>query len=266
MSDLASTGPDAPAVASEATPPVAAPDTNAAAPEANTDAPKDGEESQAPAKTFTQEELNEIVEKRLAKAEAKAERRVLRALERIAPPVQQPVQQPVDDKPKRDQFASEDEFVDKLTDWKLDQRDKSANQQRQQAQATATNTKTENLYKEAEKIPGFDRDAFEELPLTPVIAQALIESDAPAKLMAFMASNPEEVDRISTLSPARQAAEIGKLEAKLATAPPVKTTKTPAPINPVGGGTGATGTTVQNAKTMEDFMAVLKKNGSRWVR
>jgi hypothetical protein len=268
MSDLASTGQDAPAVTSEATPPATAPAAQAGTAETPAEGTAPAAEEQEPVapKTYSEEEVQERIERATAKAAAKAERRAFREASQIMQRQQQPVQQPVDDKPRRDQFASEDEFVDKLTDWKLDQRDKSANQQRQQAQATATNAKTENLYKEAEKIPGFDRDAFEELPLTPVIAQALIESDAPAKLMAFMASNPEEVDRISTLSPARQAAEIGKLEAKLATAPPVKTTKTPAPINPVGGGTGATGTTVHNAKTMEDFMAIMKKNGSRWVR
>lgn len=269
MSDLESTGQVAPAVASEAQTPAPAP-----APQGTTaETPVDGtapttteDETPVAPKTYSEEEVQERIERATAKAAAKAERRAFREASQIMQRQQQPVQQPVDDKPKRDQFASEDEFVDKLTDWKLDQRDKSANQQRQEVQATARNAKTDNLYREAEKLPGFDRDAFDELPLTPVIAQALIDSDVPAKLMAYMTSNPEEVERIVALSPARQAAEIGKLEAKIASAPPVRTTKTPAPINPVGGGNGATGTTVQNAKTMDEFMAVMRKNGSRWVR
>ena len=268
MSDPASTGQAAPAVASETANPAAATDpqgNTAVTPPDGTAPPEESKEPVAP-KTYSEEEVQERIERATAKAAAKAERRAFREASQIMQRQQQPVQQQVDDKPRRDQFATEEAYIDSLTDWKLDQRDKSANQQRQAAQATATNTKTENLYREAEKIPGFDRDVFEELPLTPAIAHALIESDAPAKLMAYMTSNPEEVDRISALSPARQAAEIGKLEAKIASSPSVKPSKTPAPINPVGGGNGATGTTVQNAKSMDEFMAVLKKNGSRWVR
>lgn len=269
MSDLESTGQVAPAVTSEAQTPASAP-----APQGNTaETPAEGtapaaQEDETPVapKTYSEEEVQERIERATAKAAAKAERRAFREASQIMQRQQQPVQQPVDDKPKREQFTSEDEYFDKLTDWKLDQRDKSANQQRQQAQATATLTKTENLYKEAEKLPGFDRDAFEELPLTPAIAEALIDSEAPAKLMEYMTLNPGEVERISALKPARQAAEIGKWEAKIASAPPVRTSKTPAPINPVGGGTGATGTTLQNARSMEEHMAIMRKNGSRWVR
>lgn len=263
MSEVVMTGQDAPAVDGKATPP--APATAPAETPAEGTAPPAEEKEPVAPKTYSEEEVQERIERATAKAAAKAERRAFREASQMMQR-QAPVQQQVDDKPRRDQFASDEDYVDRLTDWKLDQRDKSANQQRQAAQATATNTKTENLYKEAEKLPGFDRDVFEELPLTPAIAQALIESDAPAKLMEYMTANPQDVDRIAALSPARQAAEIGKLEAKLASTPSVKTTKTPAPINPVGGGTGASGATIQNAKTMDEFMAAMKKNGSRWVR
>lgn len=267
MSDPVSTGQDAPVVDNAATPPASAPAPQggtAEAPADGTAPPADDKEPVAP-KTYSEEEVRERIERATAKAAAKAERRAFREASQIIQR-QQPVYQQVDDKPKREQFATEDEFFDKLTDWKLDKRDRASVQERQTAQATATNAKTENLYREAEKLPGFDRDAFEELPLTPAIAEALIDSDAPAKLMEYMTLNPGEVERIAALKPARQAAEIGKWEAKIASAPSVKPSKTPAPINPVGGGNGATGTTIQNAKTMDEFMAVMRKNGSRWVR
>lgn len=264
MSDPASTGQDAPAVASTATDPATTTDQAVVTPPDGTAPPEEGKEPVAP-KTYSEEEVQERIERATAKAAAKAERRAFREASQIMQRQQQPVQQQVDDKPRRDQFASEDEFVDKLTDWKLDQRDRSANQQQRAAQETATNTKTETLYKEAAKLPGFDREAFEDLPLTATMAHALVESDSSAKLMAYLTSNPEEVDRINALSPVKQAAEMGKLETKVASAPAVKAPKAPAPISTIGNGNA---NTVKNLNTsnMDDFKKQFKAAGSRWIR
>jgi hypothetical protein len=264
MSDLESTGQEAPAVASEAAPPATTTEQTVVTPPDGTAPPEEDKEPVAP-KTYSEEEVQERIERATAKAAAKAERRAFREASQIMQRQQQPVQQPVDDKPRRDQFASEDDFVDRLTDWKLDQRDKSANQQRQAAQETATNTKTESLYKEAAKLPGFDREAFEELPLTATMAHALVESDTSAKLMAYLTSNPDEVDRINVLSPVKQAAEMGKLETKLASAPTVKAPKAPAPISTVGNGNTKTVTNL-NTSNMDDFKKQFKAAGSRWIR
>ncbi len=264
MSGEQPTGQDTPG-ASEVTTPEAA-QVQAAPTDATTQG-AEGEKEPAAAKSFTQEELNEIVRKEKAKAEAKAERRVLRTLEKVIPqPVQQPVQRQEDDRPRRDQFASEDEFVDRLTDWKLDQRDRGQRQAAQQQQNVSLAQKTEKLYAEAEKLPGFDREAFDDLPLTPAMAQALADAgDVAPKLMAHLTANPADVDRIAALSPARQAAEIGKLETRLASTPAVKAPRAPAPIEPVGGN-GSPIRTLASATNMDDFKALMKKQGSRWVR
>lgn len=234
-----------------------------AQPEVDTQATS--EESTAEAKTFTQEELNDIVKKEKARAESRAERRVLKALERIAPQQapQQQFQAPQDTKPARREGESDDAYLDRLTDWKLDQRERATHQQRVQEQQMTLSKKTEGLYAEAAKQPGFDREEFDALPLTPVIAEALVESDQGAKLMAYMSAHPEEVARIASLSPARQAAEIGKLETKVSASP--KTSKAPPPINPVGsrgGGSASDPASMSVAQWAEH----MKKQGSRWVR
>ena len=72
----------APAGTSEPGNPAAA-QTNAATTAPATGAGEGGEEGQAAPKTFTQQELDEIVKKRVAKAEDRAERRVLRTLEKL---------------------------------------------------------------------------------------------------------------------------------------------------------------------------------------
>lgn len=263
MSGEQLTGQDTPAVTGEVTPPEVA-QVQATSPEIATQG-DEGEQPPAAAKSFTQEELNEIVRKEKAKAEAKAERRVMRTLEKVIPQQVQQVQQPIDDRPHRSQYANDESFVDALTDWKLDQREMGQRQQQQRQQSETLNQKTEKIYAEAEKVPGFDREAFDELPLTPVIAHALTDSDVAAKLMVFMAANPAEVERITALSPARQAAEIGKLESKLASAPTVKAPRTPAPIEPVG---SSNGSSIKNLASMsaDEYYATRMKQKPVWAR
>jgi hypothetical protein len=230
-----------------------------------TAAPAD-EPTQAELRTFTQEQLNEIIQKEKAKAEAKAERRALKAyretLERFAP--QAPIQQQSDGKPQRAAFNGDDEaYIEAVADWKIDQRDQQTRQQREAERHQSTVTKTEKLYTEASKLPGFDRDTFEELPLTPSIAQALIDSDAAPQLMAYMASNPDDIERISKLSPARQAAELGKLEARLSTVKQHK--EPPAPIRTVTGG-GTVNHGDPSKMPMDQYIEWRKKNGAKWAR
>ena len=183
-------------------------------------------------------------------------------MERFAPP-QQPQAAPTSDRPTQAHFENVDDYVEAMADWKLGQHVQKANQHRQEQQEQAMSTKTENYYAEAQKIPGFDRDVFDELPLTRHIAEALIDSDAPAKLMAHMAAHPDEVERIAGLSPARQAAEIGKLETKLASVP--KVSNAPAPIKPIGN-RGSASTADPSRMSMEEYAAKRKAEGARWAR
>lgn len=258
-----------PALASETATPAAA-QPNAATTDALTGGAEGGEQSQVAApKTFTQEELDEIVKRRVSKAEDRAERRVLKTLEKLHPqqpaPQQQASQPANDGKPTRAQYATEDAFTDALTDWKLDQRDRKATQTHQQEQQRTLAEKTDRIYADAQKLPGFDRDAFDDLPLTKPIVEALVESDVSARLMHFMAANPDQVERIAKLSPARQAAEMGKLEAALPAAP--KTSKTPAPIgDPTARANTTTVPTDLSKLPMDQYIAQRKKQGARWAR
>jgi len=247
--------------------PAATPEPVAPAP-ADTQAPE-GEKTEADAKSFTQAELDAIVQKEKAKAEAKAERRSLRAyketLERLIPQQREQIQQQQPDagRPTQAQFANVDDYVEAMAEWKLGQRDQATHQQRQQEQQRALTTRTEKLYAQAASEPGFDRQAFDELPLTQAIAAAVTDSDVAPKLMAFMAANPDEVERIARLSPARQAAEIGKLETRVSSAP--KVSNAPAPIKPIGArGSGSTGDLSKSS--MDDYIAERKKQGATWAR
>jgi hypothetical protein len=225
----------------------------------------ESEDKQAPVeKTFTQKELDEILQKRLAKAESKAERRATAAYREALEAVtrQQPTQQKAPAEPTRDQFASDADWIDAKVDYKLQQRDSATRAEATQRTQAQINTKTENLYSLAEKVAGFDRDSFDELPLTKSMAATLIESEVGHQLMAYMASNPEEVERIAKLSETRQVVELGKLEMKLQQSP--KTTKTVAPINPVGA--KGSNTTDLASADFASYKAMRAKQGARWAR
>jgi hypothetical protein len=257
----------APALTSEPANPAAA-QPNAATTDAATGTAEGGERSQVTPKTYTEEEHREAIERATAKAAAKAERRAFRearAMLSQGQPQSQQASQPADDgKPARAQFASDEAYVDALTDWKLEQRDNRAKAERQQEQHRTMAEKTERIYAEAEKLPGFDRDTFDELPLTRPIVEALIDSDAPAKLMHYMAANPAEVERIAKLSPARQAAELGRLEASLPKTP--RASKAPDPIgDPSARASTTTVPTDPSKMTHAQYREWRQKQGARWA-
>lgn len=194
-------------------------------------------------KRLTQTEVDAIVQREKAKAEAKADRRAQKAyretLERLIPQIKSDAKPADSDRPKQEQFASVDDYVEAVAEWKISQRDKATREQQEQEHQRTVSIKTESLYTKAAEISGFDREAFDALPLTAAIAAAVTESDIAPKLMAHMAANPEDVQRIAYLPPVRQAAEIGKLEAKiLAAPPPPRPSNAPAPITPVGASKG----------------------------
>ena len=173
-------------------------------------------EVEAP-KTFSQEELDAAIGKRLAREQRKWER------ERQAPP---PV---AVDVPPVDQFDSVDAYAEAKAIKLIEQRE----QHRQQ-------TEILEAYHEREEEARTKYDDFEQvaynptLKITTVMAQAIQASDAGPDVAYYLGSNPKETDRISRLSPILQAKEIGRIEAKIANDVPVKrTTSAPAPISPV---------------------------------
>jgi len=179
---------------------------------------------------FTQKELDEILQKRLAKAERKARQQALREFQELAQPA--PKQPEPDAKPERRQGEADDDYLERLTDWKLEQREKKAAQERQKQEAQKIYERTEKMYAEAAKDPQFDRDVFDELPISKPMVEAMMDSDDAPALMRYMAANPDDIERIARLPTSRHAAELGKIEAKLAEAPR-KQTSAPEPITPV---------------------------------
>ena len=73
----------------------------------------------------------------------------------------------------------------------------------------------------------------EDLPLTPAIYEAVLDSDIGPALVYHLAKDLELYEKISKMPPLSAAREIGKLEAKLMKDNKPNVSKAPPPINPV---------------------------------
>jgi len=119
--------------------------------------------------------------------------------------------------------------------------------------------KRESVFAKAEKDADFDREDFlDTTTVTPVMADAILESDLGDKIIKHLYLNQDEADRIASLSPARQAAEIGRLEMQLsAPKAAVKKSGAPSPITPLGGKQTPTG--LSDDASIEDWMKERKR-------
>jgi hypothetical protein len=222
--------------------PVAAPDT-----------PPEPTPTEAP-KTFTQEELDAIVGKRLAREQRKWEREQAQKLKAQPPPAPPP------DPLKPDNFADAQAYADALAERK-------AQELLAQREAEAERQATLEAYHDREEEARGKYDDFEQvaynpkLPVTETMAQTIQASEIGPDVIYYLGSNPKEAERIARLNPLLQAREIGKIEAKLASNPPAKkTTTAPAPIAPVTARTSGT-----PAYDTTDPRSVKAMSTSEWI-
>ena len=177
-----------------------------------------------PAKTFSQEELDAAIGKRLAREQRKWEReQAARQTVPVAPK----------EMPSIDNFESTDAYAEALALRKAEELIAQRDRQKEQAEVV-------ELYSEREEKARDKYDDFEDvvynpkLRITDVMAETIQHSDLGPDLAYWLGSNPKEAERIARLSPILQAREIGKIEVRLSDNPPVKkTTSAPTPISPV---------------------------------
>lgn len=136
----------------------------------------------------------------------------------------------------RSQFDTDDDFVEAEIQRRIVAKEQEKAFAAQREIELDREVKRERLLHDAELAGTFDRDHFaKNVRVTEMMAEAIIDSDLGADLIVHLSSNPDEAKRIAELPNARQAAEIGKLEDKLATKA-VKTSVAPEPIKPISGG------------------------------
>lgn len=260
-------------------------DTAEAAPEVADEAKAEGDaeaeqKEDKPSRTYTQDEVDRIVRKAkkntsyLTRKETEAEfyRRI--AEERQQAPERLQVAQG-EQPPKRDDFDSYEAFLQADARYmaRMEARQMLESERRaQQAQTEHVSAQEQErrFYAQMDKardaIPDFDEvmEGASEAPVTQAMRTAIFESDVGALLTYHLAKNPAEAQRIARLSPVAQLKAIGAIEASLQRKPEPQVSKAPAPIKPIGGGSG--GAPDPSKMSMEDYQAYRAKQGASWAR
>lgn len=175
-----------------------------------------------------------------------------------------------DDSPQREQFGSYEEFLEARAAWRAEKAaeakvQKALEDVRKKTDEERTSGDREKIAKAwnaqiekaRDELDDFDEVTAEsEAPITQAMSEAIIESEHGARIAYHLAKNPAEAERISKLPKSKQAAEIVKLEEKLAKPPQKQTTKAPDPITPVG----------QKAEVHKDPAKMTQAQFNEWRR
>lgn len=165
-------------------------------------------------------------------------------------------------KPSPDSYETHAEYVEALTDWKLEQRDKTASEKAAKAKLEADQAEVMKAHSArvkafTEKTPDFleTLEDVSHITLSATVERELLSSENGPELIYALAQDPAEFERINKLGPIAAARELGRLDAKLsskaeaAKPEPKKLTTAPKPLDPVGKGKGAV------AKSIEEIAA-----------
>jgi hypothetical protein len=204
------------------------------------------EEKKETPKTFTQEELEAELGKRLARERRKIERE-----QRV---VAEPAPLQISSQLDPNQFQTTEQYLEALAT----ERAEAIIANRDQSKSVK---EIDDKYQDAidtalDKYPDFIQVAHTHKFMTSEMAQVIKASDVAVEMAYFLGTNLKEAERIFKLPPMMQIKELGKLEAKLEAQPleVKKPSSAPAPIKPVQG--GKVGSTVydttdpRSAKTM----------------
>ena len=244
MTDEVQTLADTPAPEQVAT---AAPEPEVNSPEVSTE-----QTEQQAEKTYTQAEIDAMIGKRLAREQRKWER------EQAAK--QAEVQTLKSTPPVADSFTDPEEYAQALALQKAQELVAQRDAAKQQAEIMEAYADSEE--KVRDKYDDYDQVARNpNVPITEVMAEAIYASEVGPEVAYYLGTNIKEAARISRLSPFLQAKEIGKIEAKLASDPPVKkTSNAPAPISPVTA--RSTGSTSHDTT---DPRSIKSMTTSQWI-
>lgn len=180
-------------------------------------------------------------ERRIAQltAEKREMERRLAALE------QKPAETPTPSEPKREDFADYEQYIEAKAEYKaiqaaerkLSEAEKANRQAAERAQETAqqrafTEARDAVIDRGTELYDDFEAvTTNEELPITPVMADALLSSEKGHELWYHLGKNPEVAERIAGLHPVKQIYELGRLDAQIAGGK--RASAAPRPIDPV---------------------------------
>lgn len=238
-----------------------------------------------PEKTFTQAELDDLLQKRLAKDRRATERRLrleleneyLRKQQAQPQPQVETVQEAGSGEPRPENYQTYEDYIEAVTDWKVEQKletklrtlqEQSQVRKQQTAQQEHEARIAENLNKAATKYEDFHEVVSNpDLPVTLAMRDAIGDSEIGGEIAYYLGTHADEAASIANMSPVQQIKAIDRLEAKLkapAPAPGIApVSQAPKPIEPVRG--VKTGAVKLETADMDEYLKMRKQQGAKWA-
>jgi hypothetical protein len=170
------------------------------------------------------------------------------------------------ERPDPNKYDDPDEYQSDLAAYKVEQRqaaglDESAKYAETRAKEAVAQAYQERILDFAAETPDFHAVANNpSLPITPVMAEEIMDSDYGPQVQYHLGKNPREAAQIAALSPREQIRAIGRIEARVSTPVTKRVTQAPAPIKPVAGNR-TPASFDPNKASVEDY---IKKRNEGW--
>ena len=204
-----------------------------------------------PPKTFTEEELNRKIQKRLERAQRSFERKMNEALEaeRQRYAQQQVPRETSQQSPKIDQFDNFDDYVAAKAEWVANQAlEKRLAEQRQADELRRQQERnvhveqgwTNRVNQIRGQFDDFD-DVIESsgVEVSQAMSAAIMESDLGPQVAYYLAKHPDEAEKIASMGPSAAFRAIGRIESKIEGENLAKKqSSAPKPVSPVGAKSG----------------------------
>ena len=184
-----------------------------------------------PVKTFSQAEVDALIQKRLLKEERRVHRRVEAQFR------EQQTAQVAANEPKRESYSDERDYMSAQIEHLAERRaaEKMAERERTHEAERRSESFAEKSEKAAERYPDFQSVVSNpSLRINDEMAEFISDSDTGAEVAYFLGKNPAKASEIAQMSPMRAARELTRIESELASRPKANPSKAPEPITPVG--------------------------------
>jgi hypothetical protein len=240
--------------------------------EGDSETPEAEQDEKPKKKGGFQKRIAELVREKAELAKQLADKTAVKPAEEI-----KPAAAPAD-KPKAENFDTYDAYIEALTDWKVDQTEKTKAKAEADKRAAADASERGKAWEKSVELAKARYEDYDEvlagahaMPISQAMHNTIVESgDDGPQLAYWLAQHPDEVTRIAKLSPFAAAKELGKIVATFdgeedddspADKQP-KATKAPEPIAPVG--RKSSKTSVQpDQMSYQDFKRWREKTGAR---
>jgi hypothetical protein len=186
---------------------------------------------------------------------------------------QQQTQPKAETRPSRADYANDEDYVDALTEFKVQQKlaPMAEQMQKRVEQTRIANEWQGKLVQAKSDYPDFESalEEAQDIPIQPHVSEALMDSALGADIAYYLAKNPEEAYRINGMSPTQAIREIGRIESYVefdkkekSKAPKAKVSAAPAPIKPPRSSGGGSTKSLEDMSPAE-YIAYRNKQGKR---